>query len=181
MVYEKSDWDYKTFALEAGMNAAGEKTASALNATDANLKPFKDRGGKLIVYHGWNDPAIPATNTVDYYESVVAKIGQHDADSFLRLYMAPGMQHCDNGPGPDSFGQVGKMTSDDPQHSIDAALEQWVEKGTAPTMITASKYVSDDLQHATMTRPLCPYPQVAKYKGTGDTNEAVNFACEGKK
>lgn len=181
MVYEKFDWDYKTFALEAGMNAADGKTASALNATDANLKPFKDRGGKLIVYHGWNDPAIPATNTVNYYESVVAKMGQRDADSFVRLYMAPGMQHCDGGPGPDSFGQVGKMTGDDPQHSMDAALQQWVEKGTAPTMITASKYVSDDKQDATMTRPLCPYPQVAKYKGTGDTNAAANFACEAQK
>ncbi len=111
MVYEDSGWDYKTFTLEAGMKAAEEKTANALNAVDADLKPFKARGGKLILYHGWNDPAIPAINTVNYYQSVVAKMGQRDADSFVRLYMVPGMQHCDNGPGADSFGQVGHWCS----------------------------------------------------------------------
>jgi hypothetical protein len=182
MVYEKSDWDYKTFTLEAGMKSAEEKTASALNAVDADLKPFKARGGKLILYHGWEDPAIPAINTVNYYQSVLAKMGQRDADSFVRLYMVPGMQHCDNGPGPDSFGQVGKLAFDDPQHSVDAALEQWVEKGAAPSTIITSKYSAEDKHHATMTRPLCAYPQAAKYKGSGDTNDAANFVCEaGKK
>jgi feruloyl esterase len=181
MVYEQSDWDYKTFTLEAGLKSAEEKTASALNATDADLKPFKTRGGKLILYHGWDDPAIPAINTVNYFQSVIAKMGQRDADSFVRLYMVPGMQHCDNGPGPDSFGQVGRLAFDDPQHSVDAALEQWVEKGMAPSTIIAAKYSGDDKQHATMTRPLCVYPQAAKYKGSGDTNDAANFVCEGKK
>jgi hypothetical protein len=181
MVYEKSDWDYKTFTLEAGLKLAEEKTASALNAIDADLKPFKARGGKLILYHGWDDPATPAINTVNYYDSVIAKMGQSDADSFVRLYMAPGMQHCDNGPGPDRFGQVGKLSGDDPQHSVDAALEQWVEKGAAPSTIITSKYAGDDKQHATMTRPLCSYPQAAKYKGSGDTNDAANFVCEAEK
>jgi hypothetical protein len=181
MVYEKSDWDYKTFPLEDGLKLAEEKTASALNAIDADLKPFKARGGKLILYHGWDDPAISALNSVNYYETVVAKMGQRDADSFVRLYMAPGVQHCDNGPGPDSFGQVGKTTVADPHHSLDAALEQWVEKGAAPATIIASKYDGDDKQHATMTRPLCLYPQAARYKGSGDTNDVANFVCEGKK
>ena len=122
------------------MKLAEEKTASALNATDADLKPFKARGGKLIVYHGWNDPAIPALNTVNYYQSVAGKMGQGDADSFVRLYMVPGMQHCGGGPGPGSFGQFGPQTFDDPQHSMHAALEQWVEKGAAPSTIIASKY-----------------------------------------
>jgi hypothetical protein len=181
MVYEKSDWDYKSFTLEAGLKSAEEKTASALNATDSDLKPFRARGGKLILYHGWDDPAIPAINTVNYYQSVLAKMGPRDADSFVRLYMVPGMQHCDNGPGPDSFGQVGKLTFDDPQHSVDAALEQWVEKGAAPSTIIAAKNSADDKPHATMTRPLCAYPQAAKYKGSGDTNDAANFVCQGKK
>ena len=182
MVYEKADWDYKTFNLEAGLKAAEEKTASALNAIDADLKPFKARGGKLILYHGWEDPAISAINTVNYYQSVLAKMGQRDADSFVRLYMVPGMQHCDDGPGPDSFGQVGKLTFDDPTHSVDAALEQWVEKGSAPSTIIASKYAGEDKTHPKMTRPLCPYPQAARYKGSGDTNDAGNFTCEaGKK
>lgn len=181
MVYEDPGWDYKTFKLDAGMKLAEEKTAKALNATDADLNPFRTRGGKLIVYHGWNDPAIPAINAVNYYDSVVAKMGRRDVDSFMRLYMVPGMQHCDDGPGANSFGQVGRLNFDDPQHSAYAALEQWVEKGTAPSTIVASKY-GDDKQHPTMTRPLCAYPQAAKYKGSGDTNDAANFACEaGKK
>jgi len=181
MVYEKSDWDYKTFTLQAGLKLAEEKTASALNAINADLKPFKARGGKLILYHGWDDPAIPAINTVNYYDSVIAKMGQSDADSFVRLYMAPGMQHCGNGPGPDSFGQVGKSSGDDPQHSVDAALEQWVEKGAAPSTIIATKNAAEDKQHATMTRSLCAYPQDAKYKGSGDTNDAANFVCAAEK
>jgi len=181
MVYEDPRWDYKTFALGAGLKLANEKTAAALNATDVDLKPFQARGGKLILYHGWDDPAISAINTVNYFRSVVAKLGQHDVDSFVRLYMVPGMQHCGDGPGPDWFGQVGRLTSDDPTHSVDAALEQWVEKGAAPTTIIATKYSSDDQQHATMTRPLCVYPQAAKYKGKGDPNDASNFVCEAPK
>jgi feruloyl esterase len=183
MVYEKSDWDYKTFTLEAGLKAAEEKTASALNATDPDLKPFKARGGKLILYHGWDDPAISALNTVNYFQSVVAKMGQERVDSFLRLYMAPGVQHCGDGPGPDSFGQVGQLGSADPQHSVYASLEQWVEKGMAPSTIIATKYAPNDPNHRVqMTRPLCAYPQAAKYKGTGDTNDASNFVCQaGKK
>jgi feruloyl esterase len=103
---------------------------------------------------------------------------QEDVDSFVRLYMAPGVQHCAGGPGPDSFGAVGDLKFDDPQHSVDASLEQWVEKATAPSIIIASKFEGQDRTHAKMTRPLCPYPQAAKYKGSGDPNDAANFECE---
>ncbi|HWZ77843.1 MAG TPA: tannase/feruloyl esterase family alpha/beta hydrolase [Candidatus Sulfotelmatobacter sp.] len=177
-VYEKPDWDYKTFKVDSDLKAASEKTAQALNATDADLKPFKARGGKLIVYHGWNDPAITALNTINYYDSVIKKMGQKDVDSFVRVYMAPGVQHCGGGPGADSFGAVGDLKFDDPQHSLDASLEQWVEKGTAPSTVIASKFEGQDRTHAKMTRPLCPYPQAAKYKGSGDTNDAANFVCQ---
>jgi Tannase and feruloyl esterase len=177
-VYEKADWDYKTFKVDSDLKAASEKTALALNAMDPDLKPFKARGGKLIVYHGWNDPAITALNTINYYESLIKKMGQKDADSFVRVYMAPGMQHCGGGPGADSFGAVGDLKFDDPQHSLDASLEQWVEKGTAPSTIIASKFEGQDRTHAKMTRPLCPYPQAANYKGSGDTNDAANFVCQ---
>jgi feruloyl esterase len=178
MVYEKSDWDYTSFKLEDGVKAAEQKTASDLNATDPDLKSFQTRGGKLILYHGWNDPAISAINSVNYYNAVIAKMGRRETDSFVRLYMVPGMQHCSDGPGPDSFGQVGKLIFDDPQHSVDAALERWVEKGAAPSTIIASKYAGEDKQHPKMTRPLCTYPQSAKYKGSGDANEAASFACQ---
>jgi hypothetical protein len=126
-VYEKSDWDYKSFVVDAGLKAAVEKTAKALDATDTDLKAFKARGGKLILYHGWNDPAITALSTVHYYDSVVAKMGERDVNSFVRLYMAPGMQHCAGGPGPDAFGQVGSLDFEDAAHSVDAALELWVD------------------------------------------------------
>jgi feruloyl esterase len=180
-VYEKSDWDFKTFNVDTGLKAASEKTAEALNATNADLKAFKARGGKLIIYHGWNDPAISALNTVNYYESVIKAMGQKDADSFVRLYMAPGVQHCEGGPGPDAFGQVGELNFDDPVHSVDASIEKWVEKDKAPGMIIASRYEGHDRSKAKMTRPLCPYPQTAKYKGTGDTNDAGSFVCEVQK
>jgi feruloyl esterase len=172
MVYEQADWDYKTFRVDAGLKAAEEKTGSALNAVDADLRPFQARGGKLILYHGWDDPAIPAINTVNYYQSVVAKMGQGDVDSLVRLYMVPGMQHCGGGPGADSFEEGA-----DPQRSVAASLELWVEKGSVPATIVASKYSADAEHKITMTRPLCAYPQAAKYKGSGDTNDAANFAC----
>ncbi len=181
MVYEKADWDYRTFALEPGTKLAEEKTAGALNAVDPNLKPFKARGGKLILYHGWEDPAIPATNTINYYQSVIAKMGQKSADSFVRLYMVPGMQHCDGGPGPNSFGQAGGVMPDDPRHNARMALEQWVEKGAAPSTIIATKHGEGPEHPVKMTRPLCAYPQSAKYKGTGDTSDATNFVCGLKK
>jgi tannase/feruloyl esterase len=177
MVYEKADWNYKDASVEAALKAAEEKTLAKLNATDANLEPFKARGGKLILYHGWNDPAISALNTINYYNSVATRMGLKTTDAFVRLYMAPGVQHCGGGPGPDSFGAAG-TGSKDPQHNMALALEQWVEKGIAPSAIIATKYADGDpAKGVKMTRPLCPYPQVAKYKGTGDPNDAGNFVC----
>ena len=182
MVYEKSDWSYKSFAIDSGIQMAKSKTAGALDAVNADLTPFRAHGGKLILYHGWNDPAIPALNTINYYGEVLAKMGQTNADSFVRLYMIPGMQHCGGGPGPDDFGQFGASLNNDPQHNSYVALENWVEKGTAPGGFIASKHAGDTPQGAvTMTRALCPYPQLAQYKGSGDPNSAENFVCSAKK
>ena len=141
------------------------------------MKAYQARGGKFILYHGWNDPAITALNTIHYFDAVIKKMGQKDVDSFARLYLAPGVQHCSGGPGPDSFGAGVEPRVIDPEHSLDLALVQWVEKRTAPKTIIASKFEGQDRTHARMTRPLCPYPQTAKYKGTGDTNDAANFFC----
>ena len=175
MVYDQKDWDYKTFAVETGMKAATTKTAEALNATNPDLSAFRSRGGKLILYHGWNDPAIPALNTVNYYQDVIAKMGRSATDSFTRLYMVPGMQHCGGGPGPEDFGEALDATSTDPQHNIRITLENWVEKGSAPSSFVVSKAASGNSPE--ITRPLCPYPQSAKYKGTGDPNKAESFTC----
>jgi feruloyl esterase len=176
MVYGKADWNYKDASVDQAEKAADE-TAQFLNATEPNLVAFKARGGKLILYHGWNDPAISALNTINYYNEVINRMSGQETEAFVRLYMVPGVQHCGGGPGPDSFGQGGAGAKD-AQHNVELALEQWVEKGIAPNAIVATKYESGDpAKGVKMTRPLCPYPQIAKYKGKGDTNDAGNFAC----
>ena len=178
MVYGRPDWDDRTFDLEKDLQAAVEKTARVLDATDANLDPFRARGGKLILYHGWQDPAIPAVSTINYYDAVVARLGRQNADAFVRLYLAPGVQHCADGPGPDAFGQMDEWSSDDAAHSLRVALEQWIDKGTPPSTVIASKFAgAGAARRTTMTRPLCAYPQDAHYTGKGDTNDAANFAC----
>ena len=182
MVFNDAAWDFKTFNFDTGVKIADDKQNANLSATDPNLKPFKARGGKLIIYHGWSDVAIPPLGTIHYYNTVESAMGARETDAFVRLFMVPGMQHCGGGPGPNSFGDSGTAT--DAQHDIYQALELWVEKGTPPEKIIATKYVSDfnPAQGVKMTRPLCPFPQVAKYKGTGDTNDAANFVCvAGKK
>jgi feruloyl esterase len=178
MVFEDATWNILTANVDRAVRTADAKTAHALNATDPNLERFQSRGGKLILYHGWNDPAISPLNTINYYEGVAATMGSQKAESFVRLYMVPGMQHCFLGAGPSSFGQMGRTTSKGPEYGILSALQQWVEGGTAPGEVIATKYVDDDAARGVqMTRPLCPYPQIAKYKGAGDTNDSANFFC----
>lgn len=176
MVYDKADWDYKKANLDEAVAASDKKFANVFNATEANLKPFESHGGKLIIYHGWNDAAISALNSINYYEAVRTKMGKQEADSFLRLFMVPGMQHCGGGPGTDVFGQTGLSTPNDSQHNMYLALEQWVEKGAAPTSVIATKQPGEG-SPVKVSRPLCAYPQVAHYKGAGDTNDAANFVC----
>jgi feruloyl esterase len=179
MVFQDPAWNMLSANVDAAEAAADEKTAAILNSTDPDLGRFKNRGGKLILYHGWNDPAIPPLNSVNYYNAVVAKMGAKEADSFVRLYMVPGMQHCFPGPGPNSFGQFGRTTAKGKPYGVYDALEEWVEKGVTPGDIFATKYVDDDPSKGVqMTRPLCPYPELAKYKGAGDTNDAANFTCQ---
>ena len=156
MVYPDAAWDYHTFSLGRDVKKADERMARDLNATDADLKPFAHHGGKLILYHGWSDAAIPPYNTIDYYNRVAAKLKPKETESFVRLYMAPGMQHCDGGPGPNSF-------------DMNQPLEKWVEQGVPPGPIIATR--------PGRSRPLCPYPEVARWKGSGSTDEAANFSC----
>jgi feruloyl esterase len=178
MVYEDPAWDLKTFDLNRDTKVADDKMARILNATDPNLKRFKERGGKLILYHGWSDAAIPAQNIIDYYQSVISKMGAKDAGTFVRLFMVPGMQHCSGGSGPNSFGQGG-VAQGDPQRDIAAALERWVENGIAPEQIIATKYKSGSNADSGVerTRPLCAYPFVARWRESGSTDDAANFTC----
>jgi hypothetical protein len=177
MVYGKADWDYRHANLDQLVKAADTGFSKILNATDTNLKSFASHGGKLVIYHGWNDPAISALNTIDYYNGVAATLGQGDSGASVRLFMVPGMQHCAGGPGPDSFGQSGMSAPSDPAHDVQLALEQWVEKGTVPAEIIATKYARDAGTSVKMTRPLCAWPQVAKYKGSGSPDDASSFGC----
>jgi tannase/feruloyl esterase len=178
MVFDDPAWNPLTANVDTATRTADEKTARALNATEADLSRFYNRGGKLILYHGWNDQAISPWNTVNYYRSVIEKIGKQKTAEFVRLYMAPGVEHCVGGPGPNSFGQLGRTTAKGPEHGIYTALEQWVENSSAPGEIIATKYTGDAVARGVqMTRPLCPYPQYAKYKGSGDTNDSANFTC----
>ncbi|MBV9435958.1 MAG: tannase/feruloyl esterase family alpha/beta hydrolase [Acidobacteria bacterium] len=176
MVFDNAQWDYKAANLSQATKLADSKEAENLNATDPNLEPFRARGGKLILYHGWNDPAISALNSINYFEDVGKKMGKSSAESFLRLYLVPGMQHCGGGPGATSFGADLGSPAKDPSHNMRVALETWVENGQAPSTIIATKYATGGA--ASMTRPLCAYPQQAKYKGAGDPNQAESFACE---
>ena len=175
MVLNDPTWNVLTANVDASVAAADRNTAQALNATDPDLRRFVGRGGKLILYHGWNDPAISPLNTVAYYGAVQKTLGTKAADS-VRLYMVAGMEHCVGGPGPSAFGQLGIPTAAKEQpFGVFTALENWVEKGTVPGELTATKYSA---AHAVeMTRPVCPYPETVRYNGTGDAKLAASFTC----
>jgi tannase/feruloyl esterase len=178
MLFEDPSWDFRSFQLERDTRAADAKLARVLNATDPDLSAFRRRGGKLILWHGWSDPAISPLNAIRYYESVQAKMGARETDEFVRLFMLPGVQHCDGGPGPTGFHGAGAVKSD-AQHDVNRAIERWVEEGVAPAQIVAARFKTpaEPASGVARTRPLCPYPQVARYKGTGSTDEAGSFTC----
>ena len=132
------------------------------NAINSDLSKFFGHKGRLLMYHGWNDQLIAPGNSINYYSSVAKKLGGvPKIDQNFRLFMAPGMTHCNGGEGPNSFDAV-------------TLLEQWVEQSKAPEKMIASHSTAGNVDR---TRPLCPYPQTAVYNGTGNTNDAASFAC----
>jgi feruloyl esterase len=160
VAYDNLNWDWRGFDLDRDLKMVDEKVGTIVNAVNPDLSAFKARGGKLILYHGWNDTAISPGNTINYYNSVLSKMGQKQ-DNWIRLFMVPGMGHCQGGVGPN---QVNWM----------AALERWRESGTAPDQLPAYRVTNNRVDIA---RPLCVYPQVAQYKGVGSTNDPANFVC----
>lgn len=163
LVFQDPKWDYLSFNPETDFNRAEKTIGSLMNSIDPNLKPLFAHGGKLLQYHGWADPGIPPGSSVNYYKSVVERMGgKAKVDDSYRLFMVPGMGHCGGGDGASTFDMV-------------SALDQWVVEGKAPDRILASRVVNGTVVR---TRPLCPYPQVATYKGAGSTDDASNFVCK---
>jgi feruloyl esterase len=158
-VFKDPHWDWKTFDLERDAALSNEIDKNTI-ALDPGLTSFAHHGGKLLLYHGWADQQVAPGATVEFYDSIV-KVSGDPAPGWVRLYMAPGMAHCAGGEGPDTFDKL-------------SAMEQWVEQGKAPGQIIASHSSNGKIDR---TRPLCPYPQVARYQGTGSTDEAANFTC----
>jgi len=182
--------NYLNFDIHRDLPPVDDNLAETVNATSTDLREFREHGGRLIMYHGWADPVVTPLASVNYFNALVAHDRRHFAfprrnddiedvrfddrdrqsplrrtQSYARLFMVPGMYHCGNGgPGPHTFGAL-------------AALVSWVESGTAPETILATKYVNDTPPAVQMTRPLCVFPKVAKYNGSGSTDDAANFTC----
>jgi len=154
--FQDADWDWRTFDLDRDMPRI-DAAAGFVDAVDPDLRGFKGHGGKLLLYHGWNDFGITPENTIYYYESVLEEMG-NEQDNWMRLFMVPGMGHCSGGDGPYAFDAI-------------ETLEKWREENIAPDQIMGSNPQSG------LTRPLCPFPQYAEYDGSGDLKDAANWKC----
>ncbi len=182
LTFENPNWDYHTFNFDSDMAFADAKVGVLGNSTQLDLSAAKNRGIKVIQYHGWNDQTLQPAYSPQYYNQVTAAMGGSAAtQSFYRLFMVPGMTHCYFGPGATSFGGVGQQLPPvrDATHDVQTALEAWVERGIAPDRLIATKYTNDAATTRTilLTRPLCMYPSVPRYNGSGDPNDAANFSC----
>lgn len=176
VVFDDPKWDFRAFNFDGDIKLTDEK-AGFLNSINPSLAPFKARGGKLIHYHGWGDAAIPPQNSVNYFEEVHARMSSSGGTgSFYRLFMVPGMSHCGGGIGAVNFGQIPSPASDAAHDYLDA-IDRWVKEGVAPDSFIATGTVPNDPAKTKMTHLICPYPQQAQYKGSGDIHAAASFSC----
>lgn len=168
MVYDDPDWDVSKFDLDRDYLYSKAQIGAILDATDPDLRPFARLGGKLLMYHGWDDAAIPAESSINYYEAARGMLGRKSNQ--LRLFMVPGLAHCSGGRGPNTFDSL-------------SALDAWVEQGKPPERLIASRYEDDAeaklgrLANAVQTRPICAWPKTPQYKGLGSINDEENFVC----
>ena len=161
LVMGDSRWDLSTFDIGADVERGLSLDTAEMTTTDPDLSAFVSRGGKLLLWHGWTDGLIAAQNTINYYDEVLTTLGTTDADDSVRLFMLPGVNHCSGGEGAFQADYLG-------------VLNAWVEQGQVPNRIIASRPLEDGGER---TRPLCAYPEVARYTGTGSTDRAENFGC----
>ena len=159
LAHQDPKWDWNSFDIDSDP-AMAKRKGGIIDAVETNMSKFRDNGGKLLLFHGWADPAIQPQHTVNYYDSVLDKMGP-DQGSWMRLFMVPGMGHCSGGTGPNQVDWIG-------------TLEAWREKAEAPLFIVG-KGTNDGKP---LTRPICPHPQVATYSGAGDINSAGSFTCK---
>lgn len=188
-VFGDPNWDFHSWNWSTDVATVDAKLAKVLNAVNPNLSRFENHSGKLIHYHGFSDPDVPPRNSINYFSSVLKFISDRNQgdeesaksqlDGFYRLFMAPGMGHCGGGPGPNAFGNSAALpVPQDPQHDVLNAIDAWVDRDVAPDQIIATKYTNDDpTQPVAQTRPLCPWPTVAQWDGSGDINAASSFHC----
>ncbi|MDX3904526.1 MAG: tannase/feruloyl esterase family alpha/beta hydrolase [Pigmentiphaga sp.] len=173
-VFDDPQWNWWTFDFDRDVSYAYAKIAPLVDQTSADLSAFKAAGGKLMIYHGWSDPVVSAYDSIGYYDRVLAAQGSRTAlDEFYRLFLVPGMGHCSGGPGATSLRAEGDAAPD-PSRDLLAAMDRWVEQGTPPDDFVAARMAAGSVQR---TRPLCPYPTQAVYGGSGDPNDAANYAC----
>jgi hypothetical protein len=177
MVYSDPAWQALTANPAEALSLATERVGKDIDATDPDLSRFAAHGGKLLIYHGWNDPAISPLNTINYAREVSTKMGADRAASMLRVYLVPGMEHCVNGPGPNVLGQLSYPGANGEGTGALDLLQTWVEGGKAPGIVLAAKIAGTKEAPIRTVRPLCPWPQAAKYDGTGDPKVPGSFAC----
>jgi feruloyl esterase len=161
VVMKDPNWDYRTLDVGRQLELARKADNGVLAATSTDLSPFVSRGGKLLIYHGWGDQNIPPRGSIEYYDGVLKTMGNARVAESVRLFMVPGMGHCGGGEGPNQFDML-------------TALEEWRERGKTPHRIVASEVHEG---RVVRTRPLCPYPEIARYQGSGSVDQAEHFVC----